>query len=181
MRRRRSYKYAIPRAIKVSKYSNETYGAQIELQHPGGGNTSPYIAKATLIDVGGASNVLGTRKVKNFTISLSINQYQLANGDILNNSVMWALVFVPQGTTAGDLYTTQGADVFSLFEPNQNVIMSGLINGQTGVLTKYSPLSRNLNYGDKVIIILQTADGWNQGALLACKVNVQLNFALTFR
>ena len=57
----------------------------------------------------------------------------------------------PQGTTAGALnIATAGATPSSMYEPNQFVMNCGVIDPTAGPIRIYSPISRNLNDGDKI-------------------------------
>ena len=67
-----------------------------------------------------ATNVQGTRTVGNFTITLPVPANQSAS------EIFWALVFIPQGTAANNLFSTTGSVEGSLYEPNQFVIASGV-------------------------------------------------------
>ena len=67
------------------------------------------------------------------------------------SNLFWALVYVPQGTTAGALnVATAGATPSSMYEPNQFVMNCGVIDPTAGPIRIYSPISRNLNDGDKI-------------------------------
>lgn len=153
---RRRYRYY--RSAK-SKYSNETnviaYGLTDTVS---AGTTFPYgndqegnARKGMLIVP--ATNVYGTRKAKNFDISLTT----------VNNSapILAVLVYVPQGTLASNI-AISGSDIgaaSSLYEPNQNVICQFVIPAATSTssqtLTKYKTrLARNLDSGDSIVLIL---------------------------
>ena len=70
-------------------------------------------------------------------------------------------VYVPQGTTAGALnIATAGATPGSMYEPNQFVMNCGVIDPTAGPIRIYSPISRNLNDGDKISLLIRpTLDG----------------------
>ena len=74
-----------------------------------------------------------------------------AGGSSAESNLFWALVYVPQGTTAGSLnIATAGATPSSMYEPNQFVMNCGVIDPTAGPIRIYSPISRNLNDGDKI-------------------------------
>ena len=111
------------------------------------------------------------------------------------SNLFWALVYVPQGTTAGALnvataggdgrerrrrkqpllgarvcpsrttagalnVATAGATPSSMYEPNQFVMNCGVIDPTAGPIRIYSPISRNLNDGDKISLLIRpTLDG----------------------
>ena len=88
------------------------------------------------------------RKVKHLTCNLT---QVVAGGSSAESNLFWALVYVPQGTTAGSLnIATAGATPSSMYEPNQFVMNCGVIDPTAGPIRIYSPISRNLNDGDKI-------------------------------
>lgn len=88
----------------------------------------------------------GMRKAKNFTVSL------VPQGDDLATPVWWALVYVPEGTQAGSLNFTN--TTASLYEPNQFVINCGISDPTAGPIRFFTPLSRNLNSGDAIYMLV---------------------------
>ena len=85
----------------------------------------------------------------------------VAGGSSAESNLFWALVYVPQGTTAGALnIATAGATPSSMYEPNQFVMNCGVIDPTAGPIRIYSPISRNLNDGDKISLLIRpTLDG----------------------
>ena len=88
----------------------------------------------------------GVRKVKHLTISLQ----SPSDAD----GVWWALVYVPAGTTASGLNLTTGGP---LYEPNQYVMNCGVIDFSSGPTRVSSRVSRNLQSGDQIFLLLQPA------------------------
>ena len=77
-------------------------------------------------------------------------------------SVLWALVYVPEGLPIGTLNTgtTVTSPASSLYEPQQFLITSGIYSSaasnsgtNAGPLRVWSPLARNLNPGDGIFFI----------------------------
>lgn len=153
------------------KYSNETvtfaYEASTNLD---AGDTWPNIAepqpgqipKGVLIVP--ATNVMGNRKVKNFTIKVTTKNS--------NSPIYGALVYVPEGTTPGDLGTNSRYK--SLYEPNQNVICSFIIppncnrieedgnyfvydSQSSQLINVTSRLARNLSSGDMIVLLFSNS------------------------
>ena len=90
-RRYRRRRYAITRPLKTTKYSNETYAA---------GSSTQWLDSALYSSVCiPASQTLGTRKCKNFTLTL----VSKAGADDYNKPIYFALVFVPEGTVPSAL------------------------------------------------------------------------------
>lgn len=99
----------------------------------------------TTTNVVPATTIQGMRKIKHMEISFS-------NTNTTLDSVYWALVYVPQGTTPNGLQRDGG----SLYEPNQFVIEAGVLDFTGGPLRIRSRLSRNLNSGDSIVLLTST-------------------------
>ena len=79
-------------------------------------------------------------------------------------TVLWALVYVPDGLPIGRL-NVAGSQADSvpgaLYEPQQFIIASGIYTSQgtdgstAGPLRVWTPLARNLNPGDGVFLVWQ--------------------------
>lgn len=114
-----------------------------------------------------ASDVLGNRKCKNFTVKVT----STGNDD----TIIGALVYVPEGTEASPLQTAGRQQ--SLYEPNQNVIATFVIPSSTdrnadGVVTnQFAPttvtvsnrLARNLSSGDYIVLVFSSPNGLTAG------------------
>lgn len=93
----------------------------------------------------------GMRKVKHITVSLAQpGQVSTANAP---TSVFWALVYVPQGTGVGTLNIGTNAPA-DFYEPNQFVMNAGVIDFEAGPARISTKLSRNLNSGDQIALLL---------------------------
>lgn len=135
-----------------SKYSNET--TFFDFTKPatawGRGTSFPVDGDTGFlgIPIVSSTNVYGTRKVKNFDISLTTTD--------LSSPLVGALVYLPEGTQTshfvlGDLRN-------SLYEPNQNVICQFMIpaNGPQNApqITRIrSRLARNMDSGDSIVML----------------------------
>lgn len=150
--RRRYYKrrnYPIARPMK--KYSVENIMITDTLSHGGtgwewpldvGSNPLAYNvvnpAQFTIATV--LTTIQGTRKVKNFSMTF------LAN---IERPILWAVVYKPEGVDIKALTPTGG----SIYEPNQNVIMTGVY--EKGQQNKwFTKLGRNLNSGDSIVLLI---------------------------
>ena len=90
------------------------------------------------------TGVEGMRKVKHLTIT--------AGANVVNIGTMyWAIVYVPQGYSPNNLTLVGGS---SIYEPNQNVMCCGVFDFEGGPLRIHCPLSRNLNSGDKIYLVV---------------------------
>nr|QIR82171.1 capsid protein [unidentified] len=103
----------------------------------------------------------GMRKVKHLTVSLTYNN--MGNKEDVAE-LFWALVFVPQGYTPNALYSATGSVSGSLYEPNQFVMNAGIVDPSAGPIRFRSPVSRNLNSGDSIYLIVGTTYVGDSGA-----------------
>lgn len=110
-----------------------------------------------------ATNLMGNRKVKNFTIKVTAQN--------IDTAVYGALVYVPEGTTPSNLGTN--SQYKSLYEPNQNVIAQFvippncnrttttphyLINVQApSIINVNNRLARNLSSGDMIVLLFSNS------------------------
>ena len=120
----------------------------------------------TAVGIVPATTVQGMRKVKHIRISLS------PSGDNPDSWLTWALVFVPEGYNPNFL---DGQSQHSLYEPNQFVMAAGHVDPNAGPVRISSPISRNLNSGDQIILIVGTA---YQGNI---EVNGVAEYAITLQ
>lgn len=106
-------------------------------------------SSTTSVEIVPATTVEGMRKVKHVTVSLST---------AAATPIYWALVYVPQGTTPGALNVATTGDETSFYEPNQFVMNCGLADPQAGPIRIWSPLARNLNDGDRILLLCTHTD-----------------------
>ena len=89
----------------------------------------------------------GMRKVKHLTMTFSAEQ---------DTRVLYALVFVPSGYEVNPVRNPILGQSGSLYEPNQFVMSSGVLDFSGGPLRISTPLSRNLNSGDAIYIVFSS-------------------------
>ncbi len=163
MVRRYRRRYRRSRPVKTVKYSNETSSAMFDV------STTQGQTNVTLIP---AAEITGMRKAKNFELRI-INNAQSAVG--------FALVYVPENTEIKNLtYGTSDAST-SLYEPSQNVIMSGFLSygsSYTNAQVFKTRLARNLNEGDTIALCVKPFSSLDGGD--ATQIAVTLNYAMTF-
>lgn len=171
-RYRRSGRYV--RRLKTVKYSNETFNATFA--------SSGTAATANTVLITQIDNQ-GTRKVKNFELSFSTGTsiYNNSEVSVPNQApTLWALVYVPQGNMPQNI-SIGTSTASTLYEPNQNVIMSGILPpGKTTLPIRYkSRLARNLNSGDYIALVTRdaTAGLTNPGVR---SITASLNYAISF-
>ena len=92
----------------------------------------------------------GMRKVKHLTVNLTP-----LGPEGETSSIWWALVYVPHGTTAGSITLATTAALTDMYEPNQYVMNCGVVDPDAGPIRFSSPISRNLNNGDVIVLLVR--------------------------
>lgn len=162
------------RRVKTVKYSNETYNyaGLYTVQNAGVKNNW----SETLIS---AIDTQGVRKCKNFELSLTGTPFTNAQNQIAHAPMFFALVYVPQGTEPSQINIGNPDACASLYEPNQNVIMSGVWPSDlTAPFVKKTRLARNLNSGDRIVLVMSSPQ-FGEGAY-SKNLAVTLNYAISF-
>lgn len=189
MARRRRY----TRRVKAVKYSNETYNCPCFVNCTDVTSTDPNPNIFTMI---AHIEQLGTRKCKNFELSLTRDvpynytisgsgaSTQYTKGEAaIAQPLLWALVYIPQGTSARPLQVGSSTAAASLYEPNQNVIISGIIPTEIKSVYRFKTrLARNLNSGDQIALVIRpleeyAGDGTHK---VFNTVLANLNYAISF-
>lgn len=169
------------RPLKTVKYSNETMTVGLV-----GSNAVAETAIGNYVALIAPVEAQGTRKCKNFTLTICNTA----------DPFYWALVYVPQGTepgnlSIGEINANHGGSA-SFYEPNQNVILSGVSSNPgpqsadptsipRGTTTIHrTRLARNLNSGDYICFIFVTLAKYataNSGHVLG---SISLNYAISY-
>ena len=156
------------RNYKKGNWSHENRGVSIEI---------PSTAVNTIYQGGQLivppTTAQGTRTVGNFTVTVPVQ------ANAASNEVWWALIYVPQGTTANPLFATgpQGNPLEgSLYEPNQFVIASGLSDGAAGPIRIRSRMKRKLHSGDFISLLL----GYQGGGAPTVKVTALVSYSIKY-
>ena len=97
------------------------------------------------------NTIQGMRKVKHLTVNMA---HAGGEGQTNSDILYWALVYVPQGTSANTITIDAGG----MYEPNQFVMGCGVFDFNAGPLRIHCPISRNLNSGDNISLVVQAAD-----------------------
>lgn len=177
MRRSRGVPRRYTRRIKTIKYSNETSGISTDwdIDTDGQAFALPMVAQV---------DIQGVRKCKNFELSLSSSEWHPKNGappgtEAYPIPILWALVYVPQGTSPNPLTLSTENATTSIYEPNQNVIMSGIWpDNLTSNYKVKTRLARNLNSGDSIYLIMRTVS--DQAAAITKDFVCTLNYAIAY-
>ena len=89
----------------------------------------------------------GMRKVKHITITAS-------NGSPTQSPLYYVVAYVPQGYAPQEIKMPIPGVSLSTYEANQFVMSCGWLDFDGGPLRIRTPLSRNLNSGDDIVLIL---------------------------
>ena len=108
----------------------------------------------------------GMRKVKHFTLTFT------SNVDL--QPMAYALVYVPEGYNPQRLNLPNGGFATEMYSANQFVISQGILDFSGGPLRIRSNLSRNLNSGDSIYLILATYDGVEAALVASVKYAITL-------
>jgi hypothetical protein len=120
------------------------------------------------VEVVPATLVEGKRKVKNITVSATVDSSSAV-------PIYWALVYVPEGTTPGGLnIATTAGQLTALYEPNQFVMNCGIADPSAGPIRFWSPLARNLNDGDTIVLLVR------HQATAAIQIRTLIRYAITY-
>ena len=171
------YKYNKNRKYyyKTLKYSNETYSSQMEIQNNDGETGSHGKGYLALVP---PTDTLGTRKMKNFTLQILPGETKIGEDDA-SASLAFALVFVPEGTLPSQITLGTGAMPLAFYQPNQNVILQGFVDNSRAY-TFRSYLSRNLNSGDSIFLVLYDLTPKPEGNGVTTSVAFSLNYAIGY-
>lgn len=181
VRRYRKYR-KYNKIVKPVKYSNETYSFVANITN----STANTYGFSINEIVPAPANVLGTRKVKNITLNILVEETlrrTVVEGQTVETfdraRIAWALIFLPEGIVPSTLnFGLQGAPV-SMYEPNQNVIATGVCDSNQAYRFK-TRLSRNLNAGDTIIFVMRDLEYPANGETLVTLAAVTANYAITF-
>lgn len=97
-----------------------------------------------------SSDMQGMRKVKHLTFSITNGEWTTTE----TGPLLYAIVYVPQGYNPQDINYPAPDSAVPLYDANQYVMSSGALDFGGGPLRIRSPLSRNLNSGDSIYLIL---------------------------
>lgn len=144
---RRYSRAAAPRA----KYSIETTSSNTTLASMTVDGTTRYYGAMVVP----ATTIQGMRKVKHMQVTVCLQHAAAAAAHAGGAPILWALVYVPAGQATVSPPATSG----SIYEPNQFVITSGIADAEAGPIRINTPLARNLNSGDSIVLTYRLLNG----------------------
>lgn len=175
---------------RSAKYSNETIAFNSQLTDTTDGGTPfpvttlPDTSNYNGIPIVPATPIMGTRKVKNFTVKVT------AQGN--DDTIYGVLVYVPENTDASEPGVT--GPYQSLYEPNQNVIATFVIppqctrNSEGEITLAGSPtqivvsnkLARNLSSGDSISLLFSSPNGITATEEQPMTISGTVNYSIKF-
>ena len=166
----RRYRRARRRAYKTVKYINETVTVSASTKFIDG--TSQEQLTQISSEIVKNLSAGGMRKAKNFTLQITTNS---------SLPLWWVLVYVPQSTQPSQITFGSPSVPTSIYEPNKNVIMSGVVGPGSNQQTWRTRLARNLNSGDSIMICFSSPYVEQIWALKEeFALNCTLNYAISF-
>lgn len=147
-------RYVRRRAVNRDKYSVEQ--SIINTPNSSGWTLAPASGDVSAtrqfsIPVLNPSDTQGMRKVKHFTMTFTCTKD--------TEPFAYALVYVPEGYDPQRLNLPNAGFGVQMYPANQFVLSQGVLDFSGGPLRIRSRLSRNLNSGDSIYLILATYDG----------------------
>ena len=136
----RYYKKKYYKGAGKDKYSVENTSVLLTTGQTSSGNL--FQAAQALVN---PTTTQGMRKVKHLTVSLTTQDTA--------PTVWWAVVYVPEGYAVNPISAISGA---SIYEPNQFVMSCGVNDPNAGPVRIRTPISRNLNSGDSIYLVVGT-------------------------
>jgi len=122
-------------------------------QVDGSGNVATSFQQAlTIVD---ANNIQGMRKVKHITLTAS-------NPATAPTPIYFVLAYVPQGYDPQHIVMPNPGISIDSYPANQYVMQCGWLDFDGGPLRIRTRLSRNLNSGDSIVLILASYSASNQ-------------------
>ena len=104
------------------------------------------------------------RKVKHLTVNLTLILLDQDGGQI-----WWALVYVPQGQLQAAFNLQQLQHSATCMSFNQYVMNCGIVDPTAGPIRFSSPISRNLNNGDAIVLLVRHTLGGNMDIRGTCR------------
>jgi hypothetical protein len=167
--RRSSRRFGRP--VKTVSYNNQTVHAINHLEWDG---NIDHVPRCWYKLIGNLA--VGDCKVKNFSLKIQSGIFPVP--------VVFALVYLPSVMTVEALDLSQGvpAEPVQLYNPAQNVIMSGILpHGNTGLMNFHSRLARNLEPHDKICLVMKAIQGTADGQNFVANIDVSLNYVVTMQ
>lgn len=135
----------------------------IEIEAP---NESQQNSRQFAIDIVPAVAFEGMRKVKHINVSFAAQPNTAA--------VFYAIVYIPQGYSSVPLAIPAVGGAVNNYSANQFVLSSGVLEFDGGPLRISSRLSKNLNSGDRIGLILAAVQVTPQTIYMQCRYAITL-------
>ena len=171
----RYFRRRYARSIK-KKYSFEQTSVQLAV--PGYTADNPNVLEGQVsVPIVPPVTINGMRKVKNITISFG--NAPAAATEQYASQFYYAIVYVPQGYSpqvlrVPDTVSDEAATV--MYEANQFVMSTGLVELGAGPQRIFTRMSRNLNSGDSVYVIFKQVTAAQNGYALSALITYAISY-----
>ena len=165
---RPSYNRRGPKYVRKAKWTVQTQVARITIptSTAAGANFQNTIISAPYVGtLPGSETTAFALPVKRTFKHLTIQMMADSTNYTTSISVAWGLVRIREGTTIGGLNVLPStASAFnSLFEPNEDLLASGIINSDDAATTRLRvPYAFSLDSGNRVVLLIAPLTTTNQ-------------------
>lgn len=147
------------------RYSSETKSVSDDHEFAAGGWGSTLLVK---------NSSSGLIKVKNPSLRVVCGATGLDEGGAGAGPIFFCVVYVPEATLVQQPHMGLYTNALSFYEPNQNVIIQGVLHPDGDSQTFRTRLARNLNPGDEIHIVY--CSGGHQRIHMAYTFNYAIGF-----
>ena len=161
-------KYSIEQTNIVTSATNAWPPVEVPVE-----DTTRQNSKQFAIPIVNPLDTQGMRKVKHLTVSIAN-----AGAGAESTSLFYAIVFVPQGYEPQPISYPAAGYAVNNYEANQFVMSSGVLDFSAGPCRIRSPLSRNLNSGDRIYLILAVSSAASSDKTA---FSAQVQYAITLQ
>nr|QCF59311.1 hypothetical protein 2 [Kirkovirus sp.] len=135
-----------------------------------------------------STTVQGQRKVKNMSIDLAVGSTTVSGGTPAENGtfstpVLFAVVYHPEGTVVNEMNTshlTSSGVLTQTYVPEQNIIFMRMLSPIEGSIHCQIPLSRNINAGDSIDLIVYHPLSHSEGSTLKFNFGYSFQYSIAY-
>ncbi|UJP31654.1 cap [Donkey kirkovirus Hetian-58] len=135
-----------------------------------------------------STTVQGQRKVKNMSIDLAVGKTTVSGGTTAENGefntpILFAVVYHPEGTEVNNMATTRltaSGVLTQAYVPEQNVIFMRMLSPVEGSVHCQIPLSRNINAGDSIDLIVFHPLAHSHGSTLKFVFGYNFQYSIAY-
>ncbi|AKN50605.1 hypothetical protein [Kirkovirus Equ1] len=176
--------------FKREKYSRQCISDFNEItlaDTTSGGVTTPHSQQVSGSIIP-STTVQGQRKVKNMSIDLAVGNTHVSGGTEEENGdystpVLFAVVYHPEGTQINEMTTshlTSSGVLTQSYVPEQNIIFMRMLSPVEGSIHCQIPLSRNINAGDSIDLIVYHPLSHSHGSTLKFNFGYSFQYSIAY-